>query len=286
METIREFIHAWMADIANNSLEPGGDLPAFDQPLIGFAAGNDALFSYLKSDIGQAFYWTPEEAFATAFPEISARPEELTVIAWILPQTEATRLAHRQLVEFPSMSWSKARHYGEQVNERLRLAVVDQLAQHGVQACAPVLLPKWSRHLSDRYGFASSWSERHAAHVCGLGTFGLSDGLITPAGKAIRVGSIIVRKAYPPTPRTYTRHNEWCLMASGKKCQGCIRRCPVGAITEAGHDKKKCKEYIRQVTAVYVEEKQLGFRVNSCGLCQTKVPCEHRNPVALQKKNL
>jgi ferredoxin len=28
-------------------------------------------------------------------------------------------------------------------------------------------------------------------------------------------------------------------MAHGKKCQGCIRRCPVGAITEAGHDKKK-----------------------------------------------
>lgn len=30
--------------------------------------------------------------------------------------------------------------------------------------------------------FGSNWSERHAAYVCGLGTFGLSKGLITDKG--------------------------------------------------------------------------------------------------------
>ena len=59
-----------------------------------------------------------------------------------------------------------------------------------------------------------------------------------------------------------------------------MRRCPAGAISEAGHDKVKCKAYIREVTALHVEKEQLGFRVNSCGLCQTKVPCEHSNPTA------
>ena len=273
-----------MADRANNALEPGSVLPAFAKPLVGFASGEDELFTFLKADIGAQFYWTPEEAFALAFPGEKVRADELSVIAWVLPQTEHTRLAHRKAEGMPSIEWSKARHYGEKVNEKLRLHIVDLLLADGCQACAPVLLPEWSRALSGKYGFASSWSERHAAHVCGLGTFSLSDGLITPAGKAVRVGSVIVRKRFAPTPRIYKTHNEWCLFHSGGKCLACMKRCPAGAISEAGHDKVKCKEYIRKVTAVYVEREQLGFRVNSCGLCQTKVPCEARSPTVRKKR--
>ena len=44
--------------------------------------------------------------------------------------------------------------------------------------------------MSEKYGMASCWSERHAAFVSGLGTFGLCDGLITPVGKAMRCGSV------------------------------------------------------------------------------------------------
>ena len=281
---IAEHIKSWMADRANNALEPGSGVPAFAEPLVGFAIGEDDLFTFLKADIGPEFYWTPEEAFSLAFPAETVRADELSVIAWILPQTDHTRLAHRKAEAMPSVEWSKARHYGEKINENLRLHIVDLFAARGYQACAPVLLPQWSKALSDRYGFASCWSERHAAHVCGLGTFGLSDGLITPAGKAVRVGSVIVRKRYAPTIRTYKSHNEWCLFQSGGKCLACMRRCPAGAISEAGHDKVKCREYIRNVTAVYVEREQLGFKVSSCGLCQTGVPCETRNPLTKKKR--
>ncbi len=283
MDQITKHIESWIDNIANNALEPGSELKAFDKPLIGLASGDDELFYFLKDDIGPDFYWTPERTFLLAFPDEKVRADELSVIAWVLPQTEHTRLAHRKAINMPSVEWSKARHYGEKVNENLRRYVVDLFAEAGFQACAPVLLPQWTRALSDQYGFASSWSERHTAHVCGLGTFGVSDGLITPAGKAIRVGSVIVRKQYTPTPRPYKHHNEWCLFHSTGKCLVCMRRCPSGAISKTGHDKVRCKEYIRNVTAVYVEEEQLGFRVNSCGLCQTKTPCENRNPVA--KKN-
>lgn len=278
MTPITEQICTWMNDPANNALEPGSALPAFSSPLVGYASGEDELFTFFKKDIGPEFYWTPAEAFSQAFPREQVQPDELSVIAWILPQTEPTRLAHRKAIDLPCIEWSKARHYGEKVNEELRRYVVNLLNTEGYQACAPVLLSGWSRALSKRYGFASSWSERHAAHACGLGTFGLSDGLITPVGKAGRVGSVVVRKRFPPTPRTYATYNEWCLFRSGGKCLACARRCPAGAISEAGHDKEKCKAYIRDVTAIHVEQHQLRFRVNSCGLCQTKVPCESRNP--------
>jgi len=269
-----------MDDRANNAIEPGSELQAFAKPLVGFALGEEDLFRFLKADIGSEFYWTPEEAFSMVFHEEKVQADELSVIAWALPHTRHTRLAHRKAKDLPSIEWSKARHYGEKINENLRLYVVDWFMDQGYQACAPALLPQWSRALSDKYGFASSWSERHTAHVCGLGTFGLSDGLITPAGKAIRVGSVIVRKRFVPTPRSYKSHNEWCLFHSTGKCLACMRRCPSGAISKSGHDKVKCKAYVHNVTAVHVEQEQLGFRVNSCGLCQTKVPCEAQNPVA------
>lgn len=280
MESIRQEIHSWLSDLANNSIKPGTARRAFDEPLTGCAAGEDQLFAFIKNDIGSDFYWTPSEAFNEAFPEENAAAEELTVLAWILPQTADTRKAHAKTDSLPSIEWSCARHFGEQVNERLRRHVVERFLQRGIQACAPTQLHSWSRAQSKKYGFASRWSERHTAHVCGLGTFGQSDGLITPAGKAVRIGSVIARMRNTPTVRVYQRHNEWCLHQRTGKCLVCARRCPVGAITKDGHDKVRCKEYIRKVTSLYVEREQLGVKVNSCGLCQVKVPCEAKNPLS------
>ncbi len=284
MERITAEITKWTAQKANNTIMPGSNLPAFDRPMVGCAAGDDPLFAFLKEDIGPGFYWTPEEAFAAAFPGYNTPAGELSVVSWVLPQAEHTRKAHGKARELPSREWSCGRYYGEKVNENLRRHMVETFAGQGIDACAPVLVPLWSRAVSERYGFASSWSERHVAHVCGLGTFGLSDGLITPVGKAVRAGSVVVRKRLSPTPRTYSRHNEWCLYAARGKCLACARRCPAGAISEAGHDKVACKSYIRNITAPYVEREQLGVRVNSCGLCQTKVPCEFKNPLARSVK--
>ncbi len=280
MQELTEMIRIWLADRKNNALTPESEFPAFAEPLVGCAAGDDPLFAFLKQDIGPEFYWTPQEAFRTAFSSCRASDADLSVISWVLPQTERTRAAHRQATNMPSIEWSCARHYGEQVNENLRRHVVGWFTEQGVEACAPALLPQWRREQSVRYGFASRWSERHTAYACGLGTFGLSDGLITPVGKSIRLGSVVVNKQYAPTPRTYTSHTEWCLHYAAGKCRACIRRCPAGAISEAGHDKERFKQYIRTVTAAFVEEQQLGFRVNSCGFCQTKVPCEKGNPTA------
>jgi len=279
MQRIVEAVTAWMSDRANNAISPGSIEPAFETPLFGVASGADPLFDWLKGDIGADFYWTPLDAWKEAFPDDAAQASELSVIAWVLPQTSRTRAAHRKASGLPAIEWSMARHYGEMVNENLRRFVVALLGQRGVDALAPALLPGWSRAASPKYGFASRWSERHTAHVCGLGTFGLSDGLITAAGKAVRVGSVVARMALAPTPRPYSAHNEWCLQFAGTPCTGCIKRCPAGAITEHGHDKEKCRTYIRGTTAPFVEREQLGFPVNSCGLCQTGVPCEAKAPV-------
>ena len=45
----------------------------------------------------------------------------------------------------------------------------------------------------------------------GLGTFGLCDGLITPVGKAVRIGSVIAKVRISSSPRPYNVHHAYCL---------------------------------------------------------------------------
>ena len=82
---------------------------------------------------------------------------------------------------------------------------------------------------SARWVFSSAWSERHIAHACGLGTFGLCDGLITPVGKSMRLGSVIAQMPVEPASRPYTDHHAYCLHYARGTCGVCMQRCPVGA---------------------------------------------------------
>ena len=118
--------------------------------------------------------------------------------------------------------------------------------------------------------------ERHTAYISGLGTFGLCDGLISIKGKAVRSGSIIVNYRLEKTKRNYSRYNEYCMSKDG--CTACIRRCPADAITSAGHDKKKCVQYHKEVIAKVCHDRYGYDGYSVCGLCQTGVPCESNIP--------
>ena len=270
---IREFVdHS-----PDNHLQNSEKERAFGTPLVGFAAGNDPLFDAYKDHVGP-FHWTPLEVFEKSFPDRPPAADALTVVSWVLPQTRATKADNRREDRYPAERWARARTFGEEFNVRLRRHVVDTLQAAGIQAVAPMLAPQWERRDSPKYGYASTWSERHAAHACGLGTFGLSDGLITPLGKAMRVGSVVARLRIEPSPRPYDNHQAYCLFHAKGICGKCAKRCPAGAITTAGHDKVKCKAYIRQEAMPFVKDRY-GFDGKGCGLCQTKVPCESRIPV-------
>ena len=167
---------------------------------------------------------------------------------------------------------------------KLRKPVVATLQASGYEAVPPQLSPVIERKVSERYGLASTWSERHAAYASGIGTFGLLDGLITPKGKAMRCGSVIANIQIPLTVRPYQNHHD-CLYFTEGKCKKCIPGCPAGAITEAGHDKVKCRNYMTPVIEeyakahFYLEGYGLNFQYG-CSLCQTGVPCESRIPTA------
>jgi epoxyqueuosine reductase len=276
VDGIQEFIGAFLQRPDENRLWESGDEPAFAEPLVGFSRGDDPLFEAFRQHVGP-FHWTPLEIFRLSFPAEEAAAGELTVISYILPQTEATRADNRSCRRYPSERWARARIFGEAVNDRLRGHLAVSLQTAGFAAVAPSLAPVYSNSEYGPHGRASTWSERHVAYASGLGTFGLCDGLITPAGKAMRAGSVVVRAALPPTPRPYEHHQAYCLFFSEGTCGECIKRCPVGAISTQGHDKERCATYVRPVTEDYVRE-TFGFEGYGCGLCQTGVACESGIP--------
>jgi len=274
---IEGVVHDFLMHSPENTLRNQAKDRAFEQVIVGFSRGEDPLYDAYKELVGP-FHWTPLEIFARTFPEIATTAGELTVIAWVVAHNRLTKEDNRRENFYPSERWARARIFGEEVNEKLRRHVVAALKAEGYTAVAPALSPHWERKLSEKYVFASTWSERHAAYASGLGTFGLCDGLITPLGKAVRVGSVIARIRITPTPRPYKEHQAYCLFHSRGICKKCVSRCPVGALSEAGHDKKKCRSHVRPVTEEYVRA-HYGFEGYGCGLCQTGVPCESKIPL-------
>lgn len=276
-DAIRTMIERIVDRSPDNRLGPGRPEPAFAAPLVGFSSAADPLYRQYVDHIGD-FYLTPRRIYETAFPgDAPVAAEQLTVISWILPSTPVTRKEQSGETRRPSERWARTRLFGERFNEILRRQVVAGLADAGVSAVAPMLADFWQRRMDGPYAPCSNWSERHAAYAAGLGTFGLCDGLITPLGKAVRIGSVVARIALPASRRPYSDHHAYCLHFAHGSCGKCIQRCPVNALSHGGHHKQRCMRYTEHGMRDFMMERY-GLDTYACGLCQAAVPCMDHIP--------
>lgn len=241
----------------------------FDAPLVKFGAAEDPLFpEYKKPEIIGPWFLTPEEWL----------PGAKTVISFFFPFTDAVKKSNRHRGEEPSDEWLHGRIEGQIFLN----AFIDRLrawfGEQGIAACTPMTDPRFlavrNGDKFHEYGcvtertFSSNWSERHIAYVCGLGTFGLSKGLITERGMAGRFTSIIICERIEPDTRPYSEVYEYC-----SRCGACVSRCPAKAIDlQTGKDHVTCRTH-----QLWISERHVPRY--GCGLCQTGVPCESRIPV-------
>lgn len=244
----------------------------FEAPIFAFGAADDQYFELLKesSVIGQHFA-SPQEWL----------PQSKSVISFFLPFTEAVKKGNRRDMLWPSEEWLHGRIEGQALVVKLCQFINFELINAGFQSLVPSLDERfWAKTRLDNYSqrsdnknqttisFTSNWSERHVAFVCGLGTFGLSKGLITQKGIAGRFGSIITDLYLTPDKREYKNIYEYCSM-----CGACGKNCPVNAITvEKGKNHTICLDFLDKTVEKY--KPRYG-----CGKCQIGVPCESSIPI-------
>ena len=140
--SITSLIQSFTANSPLNSLRNEAKEKAWDEPLVGFSRGEDPLYQLYKDKVGP-FHWTPLEIFQQTFPGTPAKADELTVISWILPQTEVVKADLRKETKNPAEQWVRARMYGEVFNEALRKYVAESLTKAGHLAVAPTLSPNF-----------------------------------------------------------------------------------------------------------------------------------------------
>lgn len=249
----------------------------YDEPIVKFASAVDPLFNEYKTIIGKE-HLMPEEAYEMAFGKGSYPGG--TVISVLLPINEAIRKSNRPQKEWPSKEWALSRSFGDGVIiQKTGKFIEDMIREMGYHAIAPYAAD-WFKIYPTPTGPISNWSERHIAYAAGLGTFSLNDGFITEKGIAVRLISAVTDLKLEPDIRVANSHTENCLFYRKGICGACIKRCPVNAITEHGHDKIKCRNYVygeesKKLAVSYGGFEQAG---SGCGLCQTNVPCECKNP--------
>ncbi|MCL1836763.1 MAG: epoxyqueuosine reductase [Treponema sp.] len=237
----------------------------FDEPIFGYAAADDPMFAQFREPgiIGDHFV-LPGEWLDGA----------QTVISFFLPFTQTVKKANGADMSWPADEWMHARiEGGNEFQKKICRHAVELLEGAGFAAVAPAFDPRFlarNPDVSDKNRqefFNSNWSERHIAHACGLGTFGLSRGLLTAKGTAGRFSSVVTAAVFAPSERRYTKLDEYCTC-----CGACARNCPAGAISvEKGKSHPVCSAFLDRVL-----DKHRPYY--GCGKCQVQVPCENGLP--------
>ena len=236
-------------------------LKMYDPPIIGVASAQDDYLLSLQATPGGRLSQPPP-----AFWLESAK----SVVSLFFPLTEQVRESNRKAPpNEPSHEMMHSRNDGQVFIFQLCEYLKGALEKAGYAVVIPSRDPRfWATADKpvDGKTFTSNWSERHVAFACGVGTFSLHGGIITKAGGAGRLASLVTDLELEPTLRPYRELDEYCT-----KCGVCIASCPGGAITfEDGKSSAKCRAFLAGIDKVYAD----WGGTASCGKCQINAPCE------------
>ncbi|MGI6755782.1 MAG: 4Fe-4S binding protein [Atopobiaceae bacterium] len=265
--TLEQFLSSYVEQSPDNHVRASYALDQsfvgtqlFERPLVRVADAHDPLFLRIHNEkhiLGPEFK-LPEQWL----------PEAFRVISICFPLSGAVVQSNAETpLERPSDLWLHARIEGQRFIEATTRALAHWIKDEGYEATIPSQSPSFTVKKKDTYTlgeplYMSSWSERHVAFVAGMGTFDLTAHLITPAGKAMRLASIVTTAPLDVTPRPYGDDP----FAYCTHCGACIARCPQNAITPAGKDVEKCSAFLDQ-------SKELYYPRYGCGKCQVGLPC-------------
>ena len=253
-DDLRRLLEKNVTSHAKASEEPA----IWREPLLA-AAKVDHRFDILPR-IAAADHFLPQDLLASA----------KSVVVFFVPFAKALAVENHK-GETPCRNWGLAYEATNRVINATCEQIQQLLARKGYAAeLTPVT------HNFDPVKIVSRWSHKHLGYIAGLGRFGVNAQLITPAGCAGRMGSLVTDAALEDSP--LVREQELCLHKNGFQCLMCVKRCPVKAVSEAGIDRKRCWERLKSNRLNLVQLADLDGATLICGKCQVLVPCSLKAP--------
>ncbi len=236
LSLITHLVSAWTAS--------AGTVTRYRAPLVAFARADDPRFDELLSLVPGHLH--PRDLL----------PDARSVCVFFLPFSRSVVAANIH-GDLASEAWARA--YVE--TNALLADICEQLTN---ELGKRDILAAWAppTHNFDPVRLVSTWSHKSVGAIAGLGQFGHHHMLITQAGCAGRLGSIVLDVDVPPTS---VGDGAYCSYDRG--CRACIRRCPAGALTELGLDRARCYTQCLENDALFQH-----WVATVCGKCIT-APC-------------
>ena len=236
------------------------NLPGWWKDPLLVTAEADSRFSVLPG-IASPDHMLPRELLASC----------RTVIVFFLPFTR--ELSHGNAGgKFPSRDWGKSLSLTNTLIQDISGFIRDSFKDSGyASALTPATYNFDSRTLTAR------WSHKHLAHICGLGRFGINAQMITPAGCAGRLGSLVTEAPIGNHPLVTAE--ELCLHKRGETCLGCVTRCPVGAVTLDGIDRHRCNRRLQVNRKRFAAHPDMPDDAEVCAKCVSGLPCSLNAPL-------
>lgn len=228
----------------------------YREPLVAFADARDGRFPELRHHVAPD-HMLPEDLL----------PGARSVVSFFIPFAPEIPEANGQSRHEVAREWVVAYIETNALIDRITARLVELLAEKGVRAAAEP-----ATYNFDETTLVSRWSHKSAAVVAGLGSFGLHHLIITEAGCAGRLGSLVLDAELPVEAGPA---KERCLFFHDASCLECVVACPAGALGEEEDiDKQACWEHCQEVGQLWA----FMGRAHVCGKCATG-PCSIQSAV-------
>lgn len=225
-------------------------LSYYREPLIGYAKADDPIFFELKKAV------SPEHLL----------PQDLlkgvrSVLAFFLPFQKEIILNNRN-GSSASREWAEVYIQTNQLIDQICATLKSTLDKQGVR-----LESQPPTYFFDPELLVATWSHKHVAYACGLGTFGWNHLLITTKGCGGRFGTAVLDIPLQSNPRP--NYIDYCNNQSNG-CNYCRVICPVNALATKDFQRKKCYQQCQLNDQLFADLDSCEV----CGKCATG-PCAY-----------